>query len=76
MIGQEPMILCRPADLIAPQLTDELRKQINEYIESDEDLITYALFPQNAENFFKFRQAKKYKVDSELVDMVLKTHPI
>ena len=76
IIGNEPMILCRPADLISPQLTDKLKEHVNEYLEADEDLITYAIFPQSAENYFKFRQAEKYKVDSELVDMTLKTYPI
>jgi len=34
------------------------------------------LFPQPAESFFKYRQAEKYKIDSELVDREHKTYPV
>ncbi|MGB4131309.1 MAG: oxaloacetate decarboxylase subunit alpha, partial [Tepidanaerobacteraceae bacterium] len=61
------VITCRPADLIEPQL-EKYTKEISYYIEQEEDVLTYALFPQIAEKFFKERQAKKYKVDSNLVN--------
>jgi len=72
--GEEP-ITCRPADLIKPEL-ESIRNEIKEYIEQDEDVLTYALFPQVALNFFKYRQAQKYKIDSGLVDYENQTHPI
>lgn len=71
----EPQITCRPADLIQPEL-DNIRKEIGQYIEQDEDVLSYALFPQVAENFFKQRQAEKYKIDSTLVDYQTKVHPV
>ncbi|NLL99543.1 MAG: oxaloacetate decarboxylase subunit alpha [Tepidanaerobacter sp.] len=67
IIGDEEVITCRPADLIEPQL-EKYTKEISYYIEQEEDVLTYALFPQIAEKFFKERQAKKYKVDSNLVN--------
>lgn len=75
ILGDEEQITCRPADLIQPEL-ENIRKQIGQYIEQDEDVLSYALFPQVAENFFKFRQAEKYKIDSTLVDYKEKVHPI
>lgn len=75
ILGDEEIITCRPADLIEPEL-DNIRKEIGEYIEQDEDVLSYALFPQVAENFFKLRQAGKYKIDSNMVDYEEKVHPV
>jgi oxaloacetate decarboxylase alpha subunit len=71
----EETITCRPADLLEPEL-DKIRLEMNEYIEQDEDVLSYALFPQVAESFFKHRRARKYKIDGGLVDMRDKTHPV
>jgi oxaloacetate decarboxylase alpha subunit len=72
--GEKP-ITCRPADLIEPEL-ESIKKQMKEYLEQDEDVLSYALFPQVAEKFFKHRQAQKYKIDGDLVDYENQTHPI
>lgn len=72
--GEKP-ITCRPADLIEPEL-DKLRKEIAEYIEKDEDVLSYALFPQQAISYFKKRQANKYKLDASQADFKNLTHPI
>lgn len=75
IIGDEEVVTTRPADLLPPQL-EKLKEEIKEYYEQEEDVLTYALFPQVAINYFKFRQAKKYSIDSELVDKVQKTYPV
>lgn len=75
IIGKEPIITCRPADLIEPQLK-ALREEVKEYIEQDEDVLSYALFPQVALEFFKERWAEKYKIETTLYNEVQKTHPI
>lgn len=75
ILGDEEQITCRPADLLAPEL-DGIREQIKEYMEQDEDVLSYALFPQVAENFFKFRQAQKYRIDSSLADFKDRVHPV
>jgi oxaloacetate decarboxylase alpha subunit len=75
ILGDEEPITCRPADLLSPEL-DGIREQMKEYLEQDEDVLSYALFPQVAENFFKLRQAGKYKIDSNLVDYEDKVHPV
>lgn len=75
IIGNEKQITCRPADLIKPEL-EGLRNEIKEYIEQDEDVLSYALFGQVATKFFEYRRAQKYKIDPDLVNMEEKTHPI
>jgi len=73
IIGDEKPITSRPADALKPEL-DNLRKAAAEYIEQDEDVLSYALFEQVAVKFFESRRAAKYKVDSDMVDMKNKVH--
>lgn len=75
ILGDEEQITVRPADLILPEL-NSVKTHIKEYMEQDEDVLTYALFPQVAETFFKYRQAKKYSIDSSLVDFDEKIYPV
>lgn len=75
IIGDEEVITCRPADLLSPQL-ESVKKEMKEYYEQEEDVLSYALFPQVAVNFFKNRQAKKYGIDSSLADKTEKTYPV
>ena len=74
-IGDEKPITCRPADLIPDEL-DTLREECKQWIQQDEDVLTYALFPQVAVDFFKLREAKKTKVDATLVNKEDKAYPV
>ena len=51
-------------------------EEIAEYYESEEDLLTYALFPQLAIPFFKRRQAAKYGIDKTVYDKDNQVHPV
>ena len=76
IIGDEKPIECRPADLLEPEL-DKLREQIPaEYLEQEEDVLTWAQFPQVAPKFFEKRQQKKYGVDSAHADKESQVHPV
>jgi oxaloacetate decarboxylase alpha subunit len=75
IIGDTPRITCRPADNIAPEL-DKYKKEIEEYTIQEEDVLTYALFPQLAIPFFKKREAKLHGVDKEIYDADSKVQPI
>ncbi|MBQ9931838.1 MAG: oxaloacetate decarboxylase subunit alpha [Firmicutes bacterium] len=75
IIGDDEQITCRPADLIAPEL-EANRKAISQYIEQDEDVLTYALFPQQAEKFFQYRNAQRLRIDAALVDGENKVYPV
>ena len=73
LIGDEQPITCRPADTLEPQLP-KLREEIKEYIEQEEDVLSYALFPQVALDFFKLRETEKYRIDNEFGNKEEKTH--
>jgi len=75
IIKDEKVITCRPADTLEPMF-EKMKAEISEYYESDEDVLSYILFPQVAVNYFKYREAKKYKIDSELVDKEQKIYPV
>ncbi|MGE4474121.1 MAG: sodium-extruding oxaloacetate decarboxylase subunit alpha [Stutzerimonas sp.] len=55
-IGSEEVIDCRPADLLKPEL-DKLRKEIGELAKSEEDVLTYAMFPDIGRKFLEEREA-------------------
>lgn len=74
-IGDAEPITCRPADLIQPQLAD-LEKEMSQWKEQDEDVLSYALFPQVATEFFKYREAQKTKVDATLADKENQVYPV
>ena len=75
IIGDTPVITGRPADNLAPEL-DTLRSQIQQYIEQDEDVLSYALFEQVALKFFEYRKAKKYSLDAENADSSIGIHTV
>lgn len=72
--GERP-ITCRPADLIENEL-DTLRSEMSQYEEQPEDVLSYALFPQVATEFFKYREAQKTKVDPTAADTESKAYPV
>ncbi len=63
VIPGEKRITCRPADLLENEL-DKLEAEMKQWKEQDEDVLSYALFPQVATEFFKVRQARKTGVDA------------
>lgn len=75
IIGDEEVITCRPADLIEPELEKTL-KEVAQYVEQDEDVLTRALFPQPSVEFFKYRNAKRYQIDSSLLNEEDMVYPV
>ncbi|SEW11905.1 oxaloacetate decarboxylase, alpha subunit [Ruminococcaceae bacterium KH2T8] len=53
-LGDEEVITCRPADLLANEM-DELRDSVKDFAKSEEDVLSCALFPQVAPDFIKKR---------------------
>ncbi len=74
-IGDVEPITCRPADLIEPQLA-KLEEEMKEYKQQDEDVLSYALFPQVATEFFKYRETQRTKVDPTIADTENKVYPV
>lgn len=67
ILGDAERITCRPADLLPPEYAEIKRKLISlGYYEKEEDVLSYAVFEQVAENFFKWRRAKNDGVDDDL----------
>ena len=60
--------------LLEPEL-ETLTKEMEEYKEKDEDVLTYALFAQVAIDYFKRRAARKNKVDPDLLNNENKAYP-
>ena len=74
-IGNEEVITCRPADLIPPQL-DKLKEECAKWTQQEEDVLSYALFPQVATEFFKYREAQQTKVDETVADTKNGAYPV
>lgn len=65
IIGDETPITGRPADQIEPQLL-KARQEIGIYLQKEEDVLSYAIFPQVAKKFLEERYAAKCHVDFQL----------
>ena len=77
IIGDEEVITCRPADLLEPEF-DKFKKEGEEkgFVKSDEDALTYALYPPIAPRFLKGEAEEEQlcvKVEDVDVDDVIPT---
>ncbi|MGZ5585221.1 MAG: sodium-extruding oxaloacetate decarboxylase subunit alpha [Methylobacter sp.] len=75
-IGKEEVIDCRPADLLKPEF-DNLRHEIGELALNDEDVLSYAMFPEVGRTFLEQRSnhtlvPEPLEIESRAVDTVKK----
>ena len=49
---------------------------MKQYKQQEEDVLSYALFPQVATDFFKYREAQQQKVDVKKGDTKNKAYPV
>ena len=68
-IGDDEVITCRPADLLEPEL-EKYREETKGIAKSEEDVLSYALFPQVAQKFFETRDKKPEPKKEESQDGV------
>lgn len=68
IIGDDEPITCRPADLIEPALP-AIREEIKQYAKSEEDVLDYALFPDQARDFLGRREDPFYDVPVQEVEV-------
>lgn len=85
-IGDEKRIDCRPADLLSPEY-EKYKKEIQKYYTKEEDVLSYCMFPQVSEKFFKRRleehsrflkvkvNGKEYSVEIEDLDYTAPKKP-
>lgn len=57
-IGDDKVITCRPADLLEPEL-EKYREESKDIARCEEDVLSYALFPQVARKFMEARNNPK-----------------
>ncbi len=55
IVGDLEVITVRPADLLSPAW-EKCKQEVAQYAQSDEDILSYALFPQVALKYFEFRR--------------------
>ena len=55
---------------------DQFKAEIAEYLEQEEDVLSYAVFGQVALNFFKWRKAQQSGVDKNLLDAGKGVYPV
>jgi alkaline phosphatase len=60
---------------IEPELK-KIMKEVAQYVEQDEDVLTRALFPGPSVEFFKYRNAKRYQIDSSLLNEEDMVYPV
>ena len=75
IIGDEKQFTGRPADALAPML-ETAREEIKNYATCEEDILSYALFPQVAKEFFVTRNTQKYGINENLYDSLRNIYPI
>ena len=73
----EKIITCRPADLLTDEF-ESLTQTVKEmgFYTQEEDVLSYALFPEVSTNFFKWRKAKDLGVDSDMAKNPNKVYPV
>ena len=73
--SKKDAITCRPADLLEPGLK-KFEEEMVEWKEQDEDVLSYALFPQVALDYFRYRKAQKTGVDMAVADKENGAYPV
>ena len=64
-IGDSEVITCRPADLIAPEMA-KLQAEVERLAQSEEDILTFAMFPDIGKTFLQERNAGSLKPEALL----------
>ena len=70
IIGDDEVITCRPADLLEPELP-AAREAVAKYAKSEEDVLDYALFPDQALDFLGRREDPFYDVPVQEVEVTI-----
>ena len=75
VIGNAKVITYRPADDLKPEM-EKYRKECARWYTQEEDVLSYALFPQVAPKFFEYRQAEQLKLDNSVLDKKNNAMPV
>ena len=78
VIPGEPRSTARSAEATGrtePELAT-LESEMKQYKQQEEDVLSYALFPQVATEFFKYHEAQQTKVDTTIADTKNGAYPV
>ncbi|MBE6734251.1 MAG: oxaloacetate decarboxylase subunit alpha [Ruminococcaceae bacterium] len=73
--GDMEPVTCRPADLIAPEL-EKLKAEAAQYVQQEEDVLSYAMFPKVSVDFFEKRRQAQLGMNPDLLDKKNGTYPV
>ena len=76
IIGDMEPVTCRPADLLEPELEKLKAEMPPQYLQQEEDVLSLAMFPKVAMDFFEKRRNSNVGINSEVVDTENKVHPV
>lgn len=68
IIGDEVPETCRPADKIKPEL-EKYKAEIGDLAKSMEDVLMYALFPDNARKFLEKREHPEAEIEEHIINL-------
>ena len=71
----EPQMTDRPADHIAPQL-EKFKEECKQWTQQPEDVLSYALFPTVAKEYFEYRDAQQSGIAKTAADKENKAYPV
>ena len=66
IIGNKAVIIGRPADLLQPEF-EELKNELGDLAQSDEDVLVYAMFPQIGKEFLENKYKQEVKQENEVI---------
>ena len=69
IIGDEEVFTGRPADLLKNEY-EEIRKEAEDLIQNEEDVLTYAMFPQVARTYFEKRNNPEKEVKVQTINVI------
>ena len=69
IIGDEEVFNGRPADLLNNEY-DEIKKEAGSLVKSEEDVLTYAMFPQVAQTYFEKRNNPEKEVKVQTINVI------
>jgi pyruvate carboxylase subunit B len=71
-VGNGEVITCRPADLLEPEMA-KLQAEAERIAQNDEDVLTYAMFPDIGQTFLQERNAGSLKPEALLTKEAVNT---
>ena len=69
IIGDEEVFTGRPADLLKNEY-EEIKKEAEDLIRNEEDVLTYAMFPQVARTYFEKRNSPEKEVKVQTINVI------